>query len=697
MMDRLSVNVLLKSVITVLSAAVMVMLGHGAWDSWIRLDTCNRVAAVSNVSGHIFTVLHNLRVDRSSVYRDLGADKQLTSISPLLRTARGAEMPALSAAIVGLAAVDIPEQQNLIADLRAITVKWVALQEESATALAQPKAARRAGLAQEYLDVTARLLDMLDKLTLRLNASVRLEDSFIDQLMEIKQLAWVTRNEGGDSSVLISTALAGRPLPPDAFLDYTKHVAKLETAWAALQDITAGLSLPAKLTTAIDTANREYFARDYVDLRSKTLKALIAGEATGMTADEWSTMSVAKLGTVIDVAEAALDVAKDHSASVRAAATFGLWLQVGFLVVAALAAAGLVVLVSRRVTGPLLKIQQAMLKLAGGDLAADVAFGQRKDEIGALAGVMQTFKHNMIEADRLRAEQKEAETRTAGERKSEMQRLANEFQAAVGNIVDTVSSASTGLASAARTLTRTADTTQQLSGIVASASEDASANVQSVASATEEMAGSVRKIARQVHESSRIAAEAVTQAGKTDARMTELSNAASRIGDVVNLITAIAEQTNLLALNATIEAARAGETGKGFAVVAQEVKALAAQTAKATGEIGTQISSMQSATQDSVAAIKEIGGTIGRIAEIAAAIAAAVEQQGAAIQEISRNVQQAAQGTARVAANITDVNRGASETGSASSQVLSSAQSLASESGRLKTEVERFVATVRAA
>ena len=211
------------------------------------------------------------------------------------------------------------------------------------------------------------------------------------------------------------------------------------------------------------------------------------------------------------------------------------------------------------------------------------------------------------------------------------------------------------------------------------------------------MTSSVNEIARQVHESSTIAGEAVKQAEKTDERITRLSQAASRIGDVVKLITAIAEQTNLLALNATIEAARAGEAGRGFAVVAQEVKALAAQTAKATDEIGTQISSMQAATQESVGAIKEIGGTIGRISEIASAIAAAVEQQGAATAEISRNVQQAAHGTGQVATNITEVNRGASETGSASSQVLGSAQSLSRESGRLKVEVEKFVNTVRAA
>jgi methyl-accepting chemotaxis protein len=283
------------------------------------------------------------------------------------------------------------------------------------------------------------------------------------------------------------------------------------------------------------------------------------------------------------------------------------------------------------------------------------------------------------------------------EKRDTLDRLATSFEETVGKIVDKVSSTADHLQGAARTLTKTAETTQKLSGSVAAASQEASANVQSAASATEEMTLSVNEIARQVQESSNIAGEAVKQAEKTDARIAMLLQAANRIGDVVKLITAIAEQTNLLALNATIEAARAGEAGKGFAVVAQEVKALAAQTAKATDEIGSQIAGMQTATQDSVAAIKEIGGTIGRIAEIASTIATAVEEQGGAIQEISRNVQEASKGTARVATNITDVNRGASDTGSASSQVLSSAQSLSGESNHLKLEVEKFLATVRAA
>jgi len=346
---------------------------------------------------------------------------------------------------------------------------------------------------------------------------------------------------------------------------------------------------------------------------------------------------------------------------------------------------------------PIAALVECMQALAQGRFDIAVPGAQRKDEVGVMARAVEVFRNNAKEVAQTRTERIEQRQRAEAERKTELHRLADAFQAAVGNIVETVSTTATELEAAAGTLTQTAESTEQLAGSVAAASEQASANVQSVATATEEMTTSVNEIARQVQQSSDIAAQAVKQAEKTDSRITELSRAAGRIGDVVKLITAIAEQTNLLALNATIEAARAGEAGKGFAVVAQEVKALAAQTAKATDEIGAQIAGMQAATQDSVAAIKEIGSTIDRISEIAATIAAAIEEQGAATGEIARNVQQAAKGTAQVVTHIGDVNRGAAETGSASAQVLGSARALSGESNHLKLEVEKFLATIRAA
>ncbi len=349
------------------------------------------------------------------------------------------------------------------------------------------------------------------------------------------------------------------------------------------------------------------------------------------------------------------------------------------------------------VTRPIQRITTEMGVLAKGDTSVAISGTERKDEIGQMAQAVQVFKTNAIEVERLKAEQVAVERRNAEQRKADMTRLANEFEGAVGEIIQTVSSASTQLEASATTLTATADRSQQMATTVAAASEEASTNVQSVASATEEMASSVGEISRQVQESARMAGDAVGQARATTDRVSELSKAASRIGDVVELINTIAGQTNLLALNATIEAARAGEAGRGFAVVASEVKALAEQTAKATGEIGQQISGIQAATNDSVGAIKEISTTIERLSEISSAIAAAVEEQGAATQEISRNVQQAAQGTQQVSSNITDVQRGASETGTASSQVLSAAQMLSNDSTRLKTEVGKFLTNVRAA
>jgi methyl-accepting chemotaxis protein len=346
---------------------------------------------------------------------------------------------------------------------------------------------------------------------------------------------------------------------------------------------------------------------------------------------------------------------------------------------------------------PINLLKTVMEAFARNDLQADVPGAERRDELGDMARTVEIFKKNGLDKIRMEAEQKETEQRAVVQRKQDMIRLADRFEGAVGEIIETVSSASTELEASATSLTATAVRAQEVTTTVAAASEEASTNVQAVASATEEMASSVNEISRQVQESARMAAEAVDQARKTNDRVGELSKAAGRIGDVVELINTIAGQTNLLALNATIEAARAGEAGRGFAVVASEVKALAEQTAKATGEIGQQITGIQAATQDSVNAIREISGTIERLSEISSTIAAAVEEQGAATQEISRNVQQAAQGTQQVSSNITDVQRGAGETGSASSQVLSAAQSLSRDSNRLKHEVSEFLNTVRAA
>ena len=377
----------------------------------------------------------------------------------------------------------------------------------------------------------------------------------------------------------------------------------------------------------------------------------------------------------------------------------------------------LVALIGGSIVKPIGRLSTTMRELAAGRFDVEVPGKSWRDEVGDMARSVEVLRVTAVDHERLQAEQREAELRAANakrraeqeatdrqreaeeravsERAVAMHKLANEFEQAVGRIVETVSTASGELESTAGALTGTADVTRDLSSSVATASEEASADMQAVAAATEQMAASVGEISKQLQESAKIAGEAVHQSSRTDQRIGDLAQAAARIGDVVKLITAIAEQTNLLALNATIEAARAGEAGKGFAVVAQEVKALASQTAKATEEIGTQIAGIQGVTQDSVAAIKAVGGTIARISEIAASVAAAVEEQSATTQEIARNVQRAAEGTTRIARSIGDVNRGAGETGAASGEVLASARSLSKESGALKLEVDKFLRTVR--
>jgi methyl-accepting chemotaxis protein len=468
-----------------------------------------------------------------------------------------------------------------------------------------------------------------------------------------------------------------------------KYVGEFKKAAAEFSKLVASAEMPPALKAEIAQKLEKYQA-DFSAWADGALE--VAGHGTAMSKKFHDIEPV-----VTEIQQSVERLYKDAEAS--EAATRGSvrnWMLIAFGLAVVLVSA-LSLLIGQSISKALSAMVRAMTRLAGGDFAVEIPGLSRKDEVGEMAGAVQVFKTNMVEAERMRAEQTGAEQRRLQQRKADMQKLADAFEGAVGEIVESVSSAATELEASANTLTVTAERSQELATVVASASEEASSNVQSVASSSEELTSSVNEISRQVQESSRVANEAVDQAQKTNGRVGELSKAAARIGDVVELINTIAGQTNLLALNATIEAARAGEAGRGFAVVASEVKALAEQTAKATGEISQQISGIQAATQESVGAIREIGDTIGRMSEISSTIAAAVEEQGAATQEISRNIQHAARGTSEVSSNITNVQRGAGETGSASAQVHSAAKSLSVESNRLKLEVGKFLNSVRAA
>ena len=352
---------------------------------------------------------------------------------------------------------------------------------------------------------------------------------------------------------------------------------------------------------------------------------------------------------------------------------------------------------ARSISQPVRRITLVMGELATGNTGIEIPGANRRDEIGEMAAAVEVFRQNMIETERLRGEQEEAERRAKVEKQAAMAALADKFDASVGEVVNEVSAAVSQVQKTAQSMSSTADQTSKKATAVAAATEQAASNVQTVASATEELNSSINEISRRVAEASNIGQRAVSEADETNDTVRSLAEAAQKIGDVVKLISDIASQTNLLALNATIEAARAGEAGKGFAVVASEVKSLANQTAQATDEISNQISSMQDVTNETVRAIAGIGKTITEVNEIAGSIAAAVEEQEAATQEIARNVNEAARGTQGVSSNISGVQEAASESGHSAQEVVEAARKMSEHSEGLRKEVMNFLKEIRAA
>ncbi|TPQ39818.1 methyl-accepting chemotaxis protein [Bradyrhizobium guangdongense] len=697
MLNRLTVSALLKAVIAITSVCVVIALSLTAFESWQRLRTADRISLIADASADLFKAMHNLRTDRSTTNRLLNATEPMDGeIEKYLRGIRNAEMPAMAHALDVLPNIEFPQAGTLVPELARLHKLLTEQQKQFWEEVAKSKDQRRASLPKEYMETTQGLLDTLDKLSNVLSATINHQDATIDQLLSIKQNAWLLRNTAGEASLIVSTGLNAGKIAPEARLAYTQYVGGTNALWKALELSTSGMQLPPALSSALAAAKTGYFDPQYLALRDRLATTLANGEKAEMTANQWTPVTVGRLSTAVAVAEGALEAAKSHTLEQHAAALRALIVQLTLLVLAIGLTVGAIMLVTGRVIRPLHNIQDAMLKVAGGDLSVDSGYLDRKDEIGALASALETFKQQATDKLKIEAHERERNAGAVARQKA-IESYVGEFEGVVRKTLGELSDASGEMRKTSGDLSAVSRQTNERVQVAGKASNDASMSVDSVAAAAEELSASINDISQQAAHAAGIASRAVSQARDTDGTVQGLAKSAGRIGEVVGLINTIAAQTNLLALNATIEAARAGEAGRGFAVVASEVKSLASQTAKATEEISEQIADIQKVAGDAINAIQAIGGIIGEVNEVATAIAAAVQEQGAATQEITRSTQYAAQGTKNVSDNIAGVKNDADTAAGAADNVKHASEILESQSKQLGHQVSDFLGKIRAA
>ena len=697
MLDRFTVSSLIKSVIALTAVCTMALLGVSAWSSWGRLAATGRILVVADASSNLFKAMHNLRNSRSTTLRNLAEDAPLSpDMQAYLGATREAQLPAMRAAASRLEGFDFPGRQTLMPELNRLIQAFAALDAESWDALNKPKSQRRPALSKEFNDNSVALLEALDQVSNRIAEAVNRDDPVIQQMLTIKQLAWLMRNTAGEASLLISNGLTFGNIGPDFHQKFDKLAGGIEIAWAALKTVASGSELPADLTAAMTAAQAAYFDKEFTGVRSELVDALASGQKPKMKGNEWSPFSVKHMTSAVVVAERALDAARTYAAAQHGEAERSLILQLVLLSAALALTVAAMIAVTHRIIRPLHTMRDAMLKVASGDLAVETGYAQRRDEIGALASALETFKQQAM--DKLRIEEQERERNAgAAARQKAIEGYVGDFEAQVRQTLGQLNEASNGMRETSAGLSEVSHQTNSRVKVAEKASGEATVNVESVASASQELSASIDDISRQASHAAGIARRAVDRARETDNTVQGLAKTAAGIGEVVGLINSIAAQTNLLALNATIEAARAGEAGRGFAVVASEVKSLAGQTAKATDEISEQIADIQKVASEAMEAIKGIGGIIGEVNEVATAIAAAVEEQGAATQEISRNTQYAAQGTRNVAENIAGVKTDADAAATAAQNVRHASQALETQRLQLSNQVTEFLTKIRAA
>ncbi|MBV8835540.1 MAG: HAMP domain-containing protein [Alphaproteobacteria bacterium] len=694
----LRISTILQALFGILIVTLIGCLTVPIYGAWHQRAESNAVLGHARASRAVFIALQAVRSERGPTRVALAGPEPASSSFLAVNDKFHATADAAMVDVLRLCGkIDCAgAEPEIVAGLRGSLEKVVAMRAPVHQALSVPLAQRAANMSKTFNDTLTDLVDRMEKIAIVLGEKVRMSDAETAELMAIKQLGWLARDGVGLERTILIEGVGQKRLSPAALNRVADLRGRAEVSWSVVRELGSRAGVPADVAAAINAAQTQTFV-EYHKVRNAVLEAIANGKPMPMTAEELNTVSVAATDAVAAVPNAALIATERHAEATLAAANHGLMIYSAIFAAAVLFGVFGFAIVRRRVSGPITAVTAAMRRLIAGDLTAGVNAPRRADEIGEMVGAIEVFRTNMLEAERLRAEQEAQKQSAERERKTFTETIARDFETAVGGVVVGISSAASELKSVAEAMSSAVEEASNQSAAIAAASEQCSVSVGTVAAASEEMTSSFAEIGAQVATAVNIADEAVKRADTTIEKVKHLSGVAQKIGDVVDMITGIAGQTNLLALNATIEAARAGEAGRGFAVVAHEVKALASQTTQATQQISDQIAEIQGSTAESAGAIDAIAETIRRMNEIASKIAQSVAERSSATREMSRNIAQAASGTQEVSGSINTVAKAAADTSTASAEVLNSASNLSREAERLGTEVEKFLTTIRAA
>ncbi len=680
------------AVIAVISLCIAGALAYGQWHRYAAAHEAQRDTPVVAA---LLRAVERLSIERGNMVVRMTVPTPMDdTIAERIAGVSRATDAALAGAITALRA--LPGGAGEAASLEAYARNLAEWRETVRAAARRPASERPPGIAATVAPRFGEGLSLVEASFARLRAKVARESPDLEPLLALAQMAWDLREAGSRRIVAVSGAVSsGRRLTAAELETIATASGSMDTLWRRARASVAALGAPPRLAAALETVDARYF-RDAAVRTAALVAAGREGNAYPMTIDEMTAFSTPTLQQLLLLRDAAMDEAAARAADSARQAFLGFLLALGAALLLGALLLSAALLLDRRVIAPIVALTATVGRLAAGERALEVPGHGRRDEIGAMAGAIEVLRDRAAEADRATA-QAAAEQAARAERASRVEALARSFEGQVEAALGSVGKAVAELDASASAMAQAAAEGRERAIAVSGAATEASANVQTVAGSAEEMAASIAEVSRQVSESARIARRATEDARATDAAVGGLSEAASRIGDVVRLINDIAGQTSLLALNATIEAARAGEAGKGFAVVASEVKALAAQTAKATEQIGGQIATMQAETSRAVEAIGAIGRTIDAMTGITTQVATAAEQQSAATREISRAVAEAASGTEGVSHHATAVSVGAETTGEVAARLRSASADLAREASHLRGTVDGFLQDLRAA